>query len=249
MEIWSHRGRASPNELGNSLKSFITAYGLDVTGIEADICFTTDNRIIVYHPESTNPDLAKMSWNDIDKSIFNVLELYEFLDLIKSFNGTKCCLDIKQNSKRLALEAAEMIIRKGLQNLVYLVAFQRRIPALKIETDGQLLIDIKEIYPEIKTNIMATFPFNLEATVEKYGADMISFGWVEDSLTTKAFFKFIVKPFAGLKEQIAQVRQRGVKVLGGVANNPDKILYLKNLGVDGIVTDNPKLVFELTKTK
>lgn len=244
MEILAHRGRTSPHELGNSLKNFISAYNLGVTAIEADLSFTADKKAIIYHPASTDPNLVNMNWRDIDNSVFNVMDLRSFLGLIKSFSNIICCLDIKQNSEELVKKAVEMISYNGLQNQVYLTAFQKRSRILNFETGGELLIHAKRLNPDIRTHLIATLPFNLTGIVKKYNPDAISFGWLPNHKVSQIFFKMLVKPFADLENQIKEVKKMGiakkmeVKVWAGIFNTTEDMEYFAHLGVDGIMTDN-----------
>ena len=237
MEIWSHRGRTSSDELGNSFRNFMTAYYSGVAGIETDISLTADKKIIIYHPGSTRPDLALMNWRDIKNSIFNnVADLNAFLNLLSGLSGIKCCLDIKQNSEELVEEAVKSVLRKKLKDRIYFTAFQKKISRLGIESDGQLLLLTKEICPTAKTHLIAIWPSNLLELAEKYNPDMISFGWLQEprlnKLVSKTLFKIIAKK-TNLAEQIKEIKNRGIKTLAGIFNDPKDVLYFSDLGVDG----------------
>lgn len=252
MEVWSHRGRTLPDEFGNSLKSFLTAYNLGVTGIETDISFTIDEEVIIYHPGSTEPNLVRMSWRDIENSIFNVIDLNTFLNLLAACPGIMCCLDIKQYSEELVRKAVEAVVEKGLEDRIYFTAFQKRMPWLTIESDGKLLVLAKEICPRIKTQLIVTWPANLPKLAEKYRPDAMSFGWLQEPSSLRFISKVLFKMNAkrvNLKKQIEEVKQRNIKVWAGIFNDPQDMLYYMDLGVNGIFTDNPRLLFDLIANK
>ena len=123
-----------------------------------------------------------------------------------------------------------------------------------IESDGKLLLLAKEICPKVKTQLIVTWPANLPKLAEKYQPDAMSFGWLQEpayvSFISKALFKANAKR-VNLKKQIEEVKLqgKGIKVWAGIFNEPEDMLYYMDLGVDGIFTDNPKLLFDLIENK
>ena len=183
MEIWAHRGRTSSKQFGNSHLNFLNASRLEITGFEADICLTRDQKIIIYHPGSTRPDLSQMQSQDMVNSIFGmgVMDLDFFLNFLKT-SGMYCCLDIKQYSPKLVREAVKGITEHGLEDKIYLTAFQKQMnyTPFNIESDGRLLLMAKKMNPYIKTHVISIWPFNLLNIADKYRPDAISFGWLNE---------------------------------------------------------------------
>lgn len=241
MEIWAHRGRPSPDRPGNNRNDFILSHNLGVTGIETDICFTADKKVIIYHPGTLTPDPAKMTWKDIEASRIDILKLSDVLIMLRSFQDLQCSLDIKQDSTELVREAVRAISAHRLEERVYLTAFQKKVPCLPMETDAKLLLFAKEINPKIKTHIMAAFPANLPKLHRIYSPDAISFGWLHDppwfGLLSQMTFKTMSK-IVDLRDQIAYLKFRGVKTWGGIVNDVSEMQYFAELGVDGMVTDS-----------
>lgn len=249
MEIWAHRGRTSPLKLGNSVTDFMACYRLEkkgLTGIETDVCLTADGKPIIYHPGSTVPELTNMAWRDIADSIFDVLPLSTFLSHLRSYSKMPCCLDIKQNSRELVEKVVDTVAERRIQDRIYITVFQKRMDfrPFNIETGAELLLLAKKLDPSIRTHLIAPFPFNLPALVEKYHPDIISFGWLDDHLLTKAFFNLAVEPFVDLKKQTSKIKELGTKVLGGIINTTEEMKLFANFGVDGIMTDNVLLGLE-----
>ena len=250
MEILAHRGRASPDKLGNSENDFMSCYHLGVDWIEADACLTADKKVIIYHPGSTRPDLSKMTWQEIDNSIFKILDLNSFLMLLRAFRDIKCCLDIKQNSKELVRKLVENIIRTGMQDKIYLTAFQKNNRLFGIESDGQLLLQAKRICPKIKTHLIVTWPFNIAKLVQLYKPNAISLGWLLEPILVRLISRARFKILAGsrdLKRQIREVQKMNIKVWAGICNSSEDMRYFADLGVDGIMTDNSKILIDLAK--
>ncbi len=238
MEIWSHRGRSEIDELGNSFKGLISTYRLGISGIEVDVCFTEDRKAIIYHPGSTKPDLARLTWPVIENSIFNVMDLNSFLDLVATLDDLQFCIDLKQNSHYLVETVVKAITDRGLQKRVYLTAFQCQIPGFGLESNVGLLLHAKEIDPKIKTHMIVVWPFNIVKLAKKYRPDAISIGWLQDSYMSQLLFKSIA-PHDKLAEQIVKVQEMGIKVWAGVFNGEDDLVYFIKLGVNGIFTDRP----------
>ena len=94
MEIWAHRGRSEIDELGNSFQGLIASYRLGISGIEVDVCFTSDRKAIIYHPRSTKPDLTHLTWPVIENSIFDIMSLDSFLDLVSTLDDLQFCIDL-----------------------------------------------------------------------------------------------------------------------------------------------------------
>ena len=241
MEIWAHRGRSTPSSQGNTYLDFARCNQHGVNGIETDICMTPDGKVIICHPGTLTPDPSKMTWRGIKQSRLTVLSLNDFLVMIRSFGNVSCTLDIKMYSIDLVREAVRAISTYHLEDRVYLTTFQRKVPQFPMETDAKLLLFAKKINPKIKTHIMAVFPANLPGLVHKYSPDAISFGWLNDppwlALVSKNVFKATAS-LVNLPSQVSYLKDRGIKVWGGIVNNHTDMEYLAGLGVDGLVTDD-----------
>jgi len=243
MEIWTHRGRFSPYDPGNSLNNFIANYRLGVTGIEMDASFTADGRIIIYHPGSTYPDLSKMKWQDINNSIFSVMTLTEFLSLVRSYPKILCCLDLKHNSEKLVEKIISEISYRGLQDRIYLTAFDRKLnlSLVSTETSVKMLSHAKKIDETIKTHLIVSWPSNLPKLVAQYHPDMMSIGWLQEPklmhIVSFPLFKLFVITRL-FSHDIKTVQSMGVKVLAGIINDASSMNYFADMGVDGIMTDD-----------
>jgi len=224
MEVWAHRS--------NNILSWRRAYTMGAN-IEVDISLSPGGQIITYHP-GTN--LAYETLDDLLKFIYRS-------------PGLICFLDIKQNSKRLVALAIQKISEYDLEERIYLTAFQIRLasPPFNMEVGGDSLIFAKKICPAIKTHVIAAFPFNLPRIVRKYNPDAISFGWLSDNQISQWFFKILVRPFFNFKRQVKKLKGANVLVLGGILNTAEEMLYFADMGVDGIMTDEPEILINLIR--
>jgi len=185
MEIWSHRSRVNLIDFGNSLAGLRMLRQMRVDGVEADVSFSKDKEIIIYHPGSIKPDLVTRTWQEIIATKLPIINLTDLLEFMISKPGMKCCLDIKQNSKELVKKVMELVTFYDLEDQIYLTAFQKRISFLQIESDKMLLEYAKEINPDIQTHIIATWPVNLPQLVKIYRPNMISIGWLKEPFIIK----------------------------------------------------------------
>ncbi len=232
MEIWAHRGKTAPENLGNNLNDFRVCADTRITGIETDIRLDSGKRVIIHHPGTK----------------FRLLDLENFLDFLQECPDLECSLDLKQDSEELVDKAVCAVTRRNLEKRVYLTAFEKKISALGMESDARLLVYAKKLNPEIRTHIMAVFPFNLPLLADKYNPDAISFGWLQEPFLMKILSKNIFRTIAGfadIKAMIVNLKKRRIITWGGVVNNPKDMLYLADLGVDGIVTDDSKTLMSL----
>lgn len=237
MDILAHRIRTKPNQEGNSRENLMALYQMGITWIETDV-MEIDGKIVIRHPSKYKPNLG-------------VMTLFDLIKIISSIPGLHCCLDLKQNSRTLVSQVVRRIEQSGLHERIYLTTFQKRIkiPIILnkedyLETSADLLLFAREICPNIRTHVIATWPWNLEKIVKKYQADAISFGWfLKPKMAyyiSRTLFK-LAATFRDLPNQIKKVKNQNIKVWAGICNDKKDMLYLAGLGIDGIMTDDPTL--------
>lgn len=234
--VWSHQGKVVPLSPGNRLADFEDTVEEGADGIETDVSFVrigTSEEIFIYHPGQR----------------FSALRLETFIEFLKKYPRLECFLDIKQNDLRLVETVIKRIVDNRLQDRVYFTFCQVRLPWLKLETSGELLIQAKKLEPCIKTHLIATFPFSLPRLAEKYQPDFVSFGWLEASPLSKFFFKWVIAPFFNLPDQIREVQKMGVRVVGGISSREEDIRYFAEMGVDAVMTEDIDVAIEATRPR
>lgn len=249
MEIWAHRGlimdtyMGSRKHSGNTIFDFKRAYDCGVHGIEADVALNKEGDVLVCHPGTLKPDPINLSWLEAKKIHPNLIRLETLIEFLKNRPDLQCCFDLKQNSDKLARKVAERAILANLEERVFLNAFQTRKPFLGLETSGELLRNIKRNYPNVQTHLIAAFPFDLPGLAEKYNSDMISFGWLNNSIISKLLFNLTVRPWKHLKKDVENLHNNGIRVMGGITDDLNAMLYFDSLGVDAVMTENAIMAF------
>lgn len=242
MKILAHRGRTSPGMPGNTIDDLQDAAWLGVDFVETDICLTKDRVPIIYHPGSTYPDCSLYTWQELislRKKLPPFITWEEIFYFQRIYPDIKICIDIKKHSFDLIDWIVSKIINQDLQEKIYLTTFQKRSSMLGLEAGGELLIYAKKINPDIKTHIIATFPFNLSAIADKYNPNAISFGWLPNRRISRLLFDIIqMYPATNLKNQIEELKNLNIDVWSGIVNNLEDMRYFANLGVNGIMTDD-----------
>ncbi|GEM_PF-4769500 len=244
IEIWAHRGRITSELPGNNLADFQKSYDMGIYRIETDVCFTVPDKDNLQQPIIHHPNR-----NSDGRSKVEILSLDSFLDFLNIHPNFLCCLELKENSDKLMSIVVRKITDCGLENRVYLTACQIRIPFLDLEASAKLLEKARVQNHKIKTHLIATFPFSLPTLAWRYYPNIISVGWLPESRLSTWFFKTFLIKTTNLKYQIRQVQNMGIKVIGGIVNSREDFEYLANLGVDGIMTDNPLAVMKFVKSK
>ena len=224
----------------NTMDSFETAAILGVDGIEADVSFSKDKKAIIYHPGSIYPSPLSLSLEKINDYYPDIPSLDELLDFLSEYPRLKCLLDMKNDSNELVGTIVKKLQATGLRDRVFLTASRRRISLMGLYSNGEMLIYAKSLDPQIKTHIIDLFPFNMARTGRKFGADIISFGWFNNSALSKLMFNTIFEiGWKNIKEEILRARQEGMLVFGGITDTADDVKYFIDAGVDGIVCNNP----------
>jgi len=242
MDICAHRLRPSPRDIGNTKDGLVALYELGVKHVEADVVDIASGEEIIYHPGTTEDDLTFMTWPEIRRTGLKVMSLEEYFCLLKSYRMT-CYLELKQNSEQLVEDVVAAIIEHGLQNNIFVTAFQKKInwPLFVTESEGQRLLDAKALNPNIKTHLIAGEPWKLPELVQEFHSDMVSFGWIQKpwamGVITKALFKFLTRK-TDMREQVRKVQGMGIKVMAGIVNDVESMHEFAELGIDMIMTDD-----------
>lgn len=256
-KIFAHRGGDFSRKKihPNSLRAFEESYAIGANGIETDICLSKDGEPIICHPGLLSPDPPELTWKQIKKFYGDILHFNDLFYYLLRRPSFFCLLDLKINSGKLVEMVCGSLEKSDLKNKVFLTAPKKRIAMAGLYADGQLLSHAKTISRgKIKTHIIDVWPTSMIGTINQFQPDMISFGWLNDSLLSRVLFNLmfetkIIDPFIELPAEVEKIKAMGTTILGGIANTPTDINYLLNAGVDGIVTDNPALAVEIRNSQ
>ena len=231
--VISHRARGT-GEIPNSIASFEKAISLGASGIETDVRITGDKNAVVSHDSSLVLPSGRML-AIAESSIKEVLEgdlpngkpltldeLFEFI------SQTNCpfFIETKVASSELVEQIAAKTKEGNLWDRVNIIGFSGVIgPALTAQ----------QVYPKLRVIPFVNIPLlsYIRHPQKSYG---VFIGWLDDKRGSQAFFRVLISPerLAKLK---AHYEKLGFKVMAGVVNRPDGLLYFKQAGIRDIVTD------------
>lgn len=244
-EVYAHRGGFPPNRLS----SFCFAGSIEADGIEADVCLTSDDEPIIYHAGTLKPpEPSSITWRQTKMQGHHILHFDELLAVLSVYSKLKCLLDIKVDSKKLIGKIVAKIGTSEFRQRIFLTAPNKKSRIANFSVDASILEYAKSLDSNLKTHIIDILPLNMTETVKKYGADMVSFGWLDESLVSRIMFDLIFK--TGLRNashEIQKAQNEGAKTMAGIANTIKDIKYLMAIcpSVDAIMTDNPEMALSV----
>ena len=194
VKILAHRGGLD-RAPENTITSFRQAFQDGADAFECDVRLTKDQEPIIIHTGfnqdsieevtgCTSP-LSELNWVDVQKlkvldSPEPVAHLDEMLSFVKD-TGLPCFIELKEDAKNLSPLLVERIRQFDLVDKVGILTFYSR---------KELLIQVKQIEPEIQTsaiiiNPIANFLKAAEAIntigLSSVGAESITFGFTTPS--------------------------------------------------------------------
>lgn len=230
--IIAHRG--GPNEFGpeNSLQA-IAGAAEEGFAIEFDVLLSQDEEVVIMHDKTldrTTKGTGKVSAKNLDElQKLGVPTLAEGLDLIEG--KVKLALEIKDpgDDKKiplLARKVAKAIKERNLYDSVWVMSFHPMILEHLKKSDPKIYR--AQLYGTFEDSdlvfykkwLLKNLAFN-----KKADPDILS---VEDSLVDADY----VQKYHGL----------GYKILTWTVDEPARMGELIALGVDGIITNSPKLL-------
>lgn len=245
-EVFAHRGGKFHQ---NHMSSFRFAGDSGVDGIEVDICLTSDGEPIIYHPSTLKfLEPTSMTWKQLKSWDYRIPHLNDLLENLSFYWKMKCLLDIKVDSQDLVKKIVAKIKEKEFRERIFLTAPKKKSRLVGFCVDANLLEYARELDNQIKIHVIDTLPLNIARTVKKFRADMVSFGWLNDSLASQVMFSLIFK--SGLKDaskEVKKAQNEGAKVMAGIANTAEEIRGLLTLcpSLDAIMTDNIDLALSV----
>lgn len=235
ISISAHRG-GSLEAPENTIESFKYAIEVGSAYIETDVQLSADGIPFIFHDDDLNRLLGKdLIFNNLHSEEINQLRLFEVYqiptlkEVLKKFPDTFFQIDVKTDE--VALPAMEIINELDAFNRICIASFSSK--RLKL---------VKENYPktclsmgpnEILKLLLASFGLYkkrvqgdcLQIPIYHYGIKLV----------TKRFIKF--------------VQSLGLKIHVWTINDENTMQKLIDLGVDGIITDRPKLLKEVLTRK
>ncbi|MDI1316169.1 glycerophosphodiester phosphodiesterase family protein [Flavobacterium sp.] len=211
-----HRG-AKGYVAENTLISFQKAIDLDVDGIELDVHLSSDGKVMVIHDETIDRTTSQkglvknFTSGELEASRIPTLEAV--FDLVSQ----KCFINIELKAYETADKVAELIehyvSEKGWSYDHFIVS----------SFDWNALQQVHFMNDKIKIGVLTHTDLDLALAFAKF---------------IKAYS---VNPYYHLltAENVVKMQSKNFKVYPWTINEPEDIIFVKSLQVDGIITDFP----------
>ncbi len=228
IKILGHRGCAGL-EPENTIRAFKKALDLGVDLIEFDVRETKDKKLVVIHDEKVNRTtngkgyVRGLTFEEIGKLNAGKGEkIPSFEEVINLLKNERPIIVIEIKEPETSEEILKIIKKGNLQNKVLIVSFW-----------PDVLKEVKEISPEIKTGIL----------LGKLSEDIVSF-----VKYLKADF-FCPRFDLISKELIRDCHKNNIKINVWTVNEPKDIEEMIKSRVDIISSDYPNRVFKKLKNE
>ncbi len=225
--IFGHRG-ASSIEPENTMRAFTQAFQDGADGIEFDVRLTADNQMVIIHDtliDRTSNGIGLVSqktYQELLKFDFGKGEKILLLeDVLKKFG----------NQKWLNIEIKEQGFEKQLLEMLDKLKINQKYVISSFEIS--VLQKIKELNSEIPTAFLyQTARLNLQALISKSQCDGIH---PKHTIVNRRLF--------------SEARYYRLALRVWTIDSQRKAWKLTKLGIDGIITNNPKKLFLFLKEK
>ncbi len=227
VKIIGHRGYIAKG-VENSLESLEAAAKANVDFVEVDILLTKDNKFVVMHDYNLKR-LAKIDKRVQDMTFDEVvgleIEADGYRSKIPSFD------EFVAKAEQLNIKLLVELKPHGAEPSDYPQLFvdkmrslgvQYKYKAMSLET--KVMEDIESLAPEIVTGTVIPL---------QYG---------KFKSTTTDFF--VIEDFSYRASLVEQAKEQGKEVFVWTINEREQIIKYLHSDVDGIITDEPELVYE-----
>jgi glycerophosphoryl diester phosphodiesterase len=211
-----HRG-AKGYAAENTLASFQKAIDLGADGIELDVHLSSDGKVMVVHDDTVNRTTSQKGF--VKDFTANELEALGIPTLESVFDlvNQKCFINVELKTYETADKVAELI---------------------------EFYVSEKNWnYEQI---IVSSFDWNALQQVhflnDKILIGVLTNTDLELALAFARFIKaFSIHPYYHLltAENVVQMQSKNFKVYPWTINEPEDIIFVKSLNIDGIITDFP----------
>ncbi|MBI1988078.1 MAG: glycerophosphodiester phosphodiesterase family protein [Nitrospinae bacterium] len=238
-----HRGDTTAGAPENSLSAF--RHGVEVSGahgFECDIRRAMDGALVILHdpkvgrtaaPTARSPGKKRWVRELTGKELRTfrlklplretIPSLEEVLDYVGSREGLICYLEFKEGNLEYIRAIIETVRRYQLQDRVLFISF-----------DASTLALAKEMAPEIPGEVIVVNIFHRLVDVARAArADGVAIAVLT--------FRFVR---SWLQAEVQKAHEAGLWVNAGVVNSLHFLPWLLASGIDGIFTDDPRLILQ-----
>ena len=230
LKVLAHRGGAEES-YENTTESFEYSQLLGCEFIETDVQVSSDGIPYIFHDDDLKRILNKpvrfdsLSSNEIDDlSIFNSCKIPKLSDTLLRFPNL--CFQIDFKTDEVVMPALDVINDMNVFDRVCIASFS-----------SKRLQNVRSLYPDLCISMGPNEVFKtLLASLNLFKGEIpgdclqIPMSYYGIKIVSKRFVDF--------------VHSRGLKIMIWTINDIETFKYLIDLGVDGIITDKPKLLFQ-----
>ena len=230
LKVLAHRGGAEES-YENTTESFEYSQLLGCEFIETDVQVSSDGIPYIFHDDDLKRILNKpvrfdsLSSNEIDDlNIFNSCKIPKLSDTLLRFPNL--CFQIDFKTDEVVMPALDVINDMNVFDRVCIASFS-----------SKRLQNVRSLYPDLCISMGPNEVFKtLLASLNLFKGEIpgdclqIPMSYYGIKIVSKRFVDF--------------VHSRGLKIMIWTINDIETFKYLIDLGVDGIITDKPKLLFQ-----
>ncbi|NHK30405.1 MAG: glycerophosphodiester phosphodiesterase [Asgard group archaeon] len=221
-KIYGHRG-ASAVEPENTMRAFTRAFKDGAKGIEFDIRLTADKKIVVIHDDTLNRTsngvgfVKDQTYDELLQLDFGLGEKIPLLkDVLKEY-GNKYWLNIEIKELGFEQLLVDTLNEYNIKEKLIISSF--KIPAIKI---------VKELDPKMHTAYIYSLNRpdlnKLKKTIKLDGIHP------KKSLVTK--------------QLVEEASSLNLPIRTWTVDKPKKAIKLAKLGIESIITNNPKVILQ-----
>jgi len=238
--IWGHRGYPAKNT-ENTLPSFKEAIAYGVDGIELDVQWSLDKKLVVFHDfdlsslgiekqisqllYSEIKSISLKAYNKTQNSDFYIPILKEVLELLppESF------VNIEIKSKQLFCNGIEQDVLDAVKT------FKLGSRTLISSFNPLVLKKIKKLSPKLKTGYL----WSLEDVPRWLFPHYWAYYCKPDTFNPDINFV--------TKKQVEWAKNKGMKVYAFTVNSDTQLQTVNQYKIDGVFTDDPALIKDNNK--
>jgi glycerophosphoryl diester phosphodiesterase len=211
-----HRGAKGYAE-ENTLVSFQKAIDLGVDGIELDVHLSADGKVMVIHDDSIDRTTSDKGFvKDISKAALEKLGIPS-LETVFDLVDKKCFINVELKTYETADKVAELIAHyvseKGWNYEHFIVS----------SFDWNAIQQVNFLNDKIPIGVLTNTDLDLAIAFAKF---------------LKAYS---IHPYYHMlkADNVAKMQTKNFKVYPWTINEPEDIIFVQSLQVDGIITDFP----------
>jgi len=220
-----HRGAAAlaPE---NTMPSFVKAYECGATAIEFDVRLTKDGVPIIYHDSNFkrltgfNAYVTDVSFEETKKLRVKGEAPIPTLEEVLEFASGKLAVDIELKVVGIEKETVNLLRKYGLEDKALITSF---LPTV--------LGEIKNIAPDIEVGVL----------LEEWNDEYLDIARRIDAYALLPPYTIVTR------EMVDKIKGSGYALIVWTVNDPREAEKLLEMGVDGIITDDPCKLREVVR--